>query len=277
MCCFSGPADASNTKIFARHDGIGGQFIVYQMDYASASAISMILPLPVSDHSEDAVEFLSLEGYPDLFRDLNECFIPPRLRSKGGPVAAAAGGGMLQVHNVGAFEASFVPTLDDFDRLDPRFKLPRAIWDQLPAYADYGFAVFKLRTSDFAGLERTDNARIRELRERHRPEVTPEPEWMTVHPMAFRFPTRRPDAIYFPTVHIHDGQVHEQEEFDHSLYLQGNAVGRAMVRDLGGEEGTVAHTHVDAKRTNGIVHNDHRCFRAKVEGLRRNEDIWLAA
>jgi hypothetical protein len=42
------------------------------------------------------------------------------------------------------FEASFVPCVRDFARLDDRFWLPSAVWDALPAYADWGFAVFKL-------------------------------------------------------------------------------------------------------------------------------------
>ena len=29
-----------------------------------------------------------------------------------------------------------------------------------------------------------------------------------VHPMAFEFPTRSPDEIFFPTAHIHDGACH---------------------------------------------------------------------
>jgi hypothetical protein len=99
----------------------------------------------------------------------------------------------LKVHAVGSFEASFVPGLRDFSRLDPRFRLGDDVWRQLPAYEDYGFAVFKL-------------AKGRKAR---------------IHPMAFRFPTRAPDALFFPTVHVHDGAVHRVAEFDHRLFYQG--------------------------------------------------------
>jgi hypothetical protein len=54
----------------------------------------------------------------------------------------------LAVHNVGGLEASFVPRLCDFERLDARFRISSNIWDSLPVYRDYGFAVFKLRPSD---------------------------------------------------------------------------------------------------------------------------------
>jgi hypothetical protein len=35
----------------------------------------------------------------------------------------------LEVIQVGDFEASFVPTVKDFSRLDERFRLPSAVWD----------------------------------------------------------------------------------------------------------------------------------------------------
>ena len=39
--------------------------------------------------------------------------------------------------------------------------------------------------------------------------------------MAMEFQTQRDsNEIFFPTIHIHDGEVHELEEFDHALYLQ---------------------------------------------------------
>ncbi len=50
----------------------------------------------------------------------------------------------LEVVTVGAYEASFVPTVKDFARLDERFRLPTA-WDALPAVKEHGFVVFKLR------------------------------------------------------------------------------------------------------------------------------------
>ena len=55
-----------------------------------------------------------------------------------------------------------MPTVTDFDRLDPRFRLPNTVWAQLPVQG-FGFAVFKLRET-------------RKLAD--------------VHPMAFRFPSR---------------------------------------------------------------------------------------
>ena len=96
----------------------------------------------------------------------------------------------MKVFEVGDYIASFVPTLADFARLDDRFRLPEQTWSRLPQYKDFGFAVFQLAAGSL------------------------EP-----HPMAFEFETAN-KSIYFPTLHIHDGEIHDREEFDHVLYLQ---------------------------------------------------------
>lgn len=173
------------------------QYLVYQMQFESQTPNAMILPLPVAlPATEDAVRFVSMEGYGRFFVDLARGF--PELapsRSWFGQLPPAAAmtkdAAVLQVHEVGQFVASFVPTVDDFDRLDPRFVIPRETWAKLPVYRDYGFAVFQLK------------------------ELAGEP-----HPMALEFRSRLGNQIFFPTVHIHDGEIHELEEFDHMLYLQ---------------------------------------------------------
>jgi len=37
---------------------------------------------------------------------------------------------------------------------------------------------------------------------------------------AFTFPHAKGAKLFFPTVHVHDGEVHKTAEFDHELYLQ---------------------------------------------------------
>ena len=34
-----------------------------------------------------------------------------------------------------------------------------------------------------------------------------------IHPMAFEFPTRHPDKLFFPTNHVHDGALHDKAVF----------------------------------------------------------------
>ena len=196
MCCFSGPVeDVAATRIFARMSGPGRQLLAYEMVFAAATPVAMILALPVpAACGDDAARFVSLADYPALFDDLEEAFTwpggPPRTLSH----AADELDLPLAVHTVGAFVASFVPRLADFARLDPRFRLPPGTVERVPGYADFGFVVFQL-----------DAARDR----------------TRVHPMAFEFPTRDPAHLFFPLLHVHDGTLHAEATFDHALYAQG--------------------------------------------------------
>ncbi len=196
MCCFSGVVDlVANTKIFARLSGASSQFLAYEMTYKAKQPTAMILPIPTEIPArETTVRFIALDGYREFFKDLASYFPVVGGFSIGcgsSSKEAVAPADYLQVHEVGDFVASFVPTLDDFDRLDPQFVIPRSTWEKVPQYADFGFAVFQLKSL----------------------EGKP-------HPMAFEFKSRWNDRVFFPTVHIHDGEVHKEEQFDHELYLQ---------------------------------------------------------
>jgi hypothetical protein len=128
MCCFSGKVDSvGSTKIFARSLASGRQLIVYEMMFAAKADLAMILPLPVPAGSGgDALKFISLKEYPELFRDLRAGFPEPRALSKGEPMPLSkpAAEAPLPVVAVGDCEASFVPKQADFSRLDARFRLP---------------------------------------------------------------------------------------------------------------------------------------------------------
>ena len=267
MCCFSGRVrSVADTNIFARLSGSGTQFLVYGMTYAASRPVAMLLPLPVrTPAQEDAVRFLSLKEYPGFFTDMDRGF--PEPPSRAAPAEGAGGfkGGRspLTVHAVGDFVASFVPTLDDFDRLDKRFTLPRATWEQIPAYRDYGFAVFQLR----APAGRTTKS----------------------HPMAFEFETRMTNTLFFPTVHIHDGKVHATEHFDHALYLQDRRLRPVgpVERDLAGRPRRVAQEvalagsagvaarFMDVERTKNIVDGREICFKRRLHGNLPNRDVLI--
>jgi hypothetical protein len=265
MCCFSQPVEfVSATSIFARGAN-GSQFLVYSMRYAASGDLAMVLPLPVPPNPpEDAVRFINLQRYPSFFDDMARGFprIMTLLRSAGMIKSLSEDAPKLEVHEVGDFEASFVPRIADFDRLDERFRIPGEVWDQLPAYKDFGFAVFKLKGSPggLAGLARRLFRGSRKSRQ--------------VHPMAFEFPRRNPDLLYFPTVHIHDRQVHRHAAFDHMLYCQPTA---AQEDHLEGweESDRTAGTFLDADRTEGIVLPDQSCWRRPLEGWRENMDTLI--
>lgn len=171
--------------------GPGVQALAYRMTISSTAETAMVLPLPVAAGAgEDAVRFVSLERHPRMFEELDELFPRDDVDVCRG-IAPGPFPPRLVVHKVGSFIASYVPTRADFARLDPRFRVPDELFDTVPHYTDYGFAVFQLRAG------------------KHR-----------IHPMALTFPTRDPDRLFFPTVHVHDGRFHPRAEFDHKLYYQ---------------------------------------------------------
>lgn len=271
MCCFSGQVQrVAGTRIFARLDG-ARQALVYSMTFAAANDVAMLLPVPVPPKSaEDAVKFVSLEGYPKLFEALDALY--PRSKGEGrGLTDSAPPQRKLQVHDVGAFEASFVPSLGDMDRLDERFRMPagawdvlarrrpreqaapkltQAEWDALPDYRDWGFCVFKLKASADA---------------------------KQVHPMAFTFPTRHADRVFFPTVHVHDGSYPLVEEFDHELFLQvGAGALQGAEADAWEESPGPASAAVDTAKARGLVAADDHVYRRRLRGERPNRDQVVA-
>lgn len=255
MCCFSpvsrplgflgrvfpAKVHVSATRIFARMEG-AEQALVYSMELSVAGEVAMILPVPVLPGSGDeALRFQSLEGREAFFDQLEALFVvpPPASRSLGFQLAPQAKARpMLKVHAVGAFEASYVPGPGDFDRLDPRFRLPASVWEELGSYGDYGFAVFQLRPGRKA----------------------------RVHPMAFRFLTRDPGRLFFPTVHVHDGKVHAEARFDHALFYQA-----------GGEPGDERAPLLPGPDQDGLVQEGQPVHRRRLEGRLPNRDTWIAA
>jgi hypothetical protein len=245
MCCFSRRVDkVADTNIFARAGKDDKQFLVYAMHLSAGEELAMILPIPTPKASkEDAVRFISLKDYPGFFKDMARGFPTPAAASRGGGRGGKSGPGKIPVVTVGSFEASFVPAVKDFARLDERFRLPAATWDGLPAYKDYGFAVFKLKKGE-----------------------------KTIHPMAFEFPRADRKKLFFPTVHIHDGKIHKTATFDHALYCQ-----------TAGEDTTAwtespqpAGFFLKTDKAAGLVLKDAHVYRRGIKGRKDNKDTWLA-
>jgi len=243
MCCFSRPvAQVSRTLIFARHTRPGWQGLVYSMSVVAKEPVAMVLPIPVKT-GEAALRFIDLSAYPTLFKDLELLFPQPAARSMPAPAAAPQ---TLKVEKVGSFVASFAPSRADMARLDPQFRLPESAWKAMPKqYDSYGFAVFQLEVGA-----------------------------KNIHPMAFEFASAKPARLFFPTLHVHDGKVHESAEFDHTLFCQvPNALKDAATEWR--RAGAPVKTAVDVARTQGLLAVDEPCFRARVYGHRPNVDTWV--
>lgn len=249
MCMFSGDINSVfGTKIFARTTENGKQFLVYSMRYSADLDMAMILPLPTPPSSpEDAVKFIDLSDYPSFFDDVDNIFDEFRFESMGGSPRSAQSS--LKVESVGSFEASFVPHKTDFVRLDKRFRLSDDIWDQLPEYNDYGFAVFKLK----AGKN-------------------------NIHPMAFEFPSHEATKLFFPTVHVHHGQVEPEANFDHVLYCQSPYQYSSWEMKIdfdhraNGYKPVPITKFVNVEKMQGIVDPEMPMQKFHIYGRRKNQD-----
>ncbi len=280
MCIFSGPVnEVSKTNLFARwmrHPDGARQVLVYSMDMAANSEVAMILPIPVKENKDDAVSWVNLQGYPNFFADMVKGFPEPQSRgiSFGMPLEGLKSAkSPLVVHQVGDFEASFVPSHQDWDRLDSRFQLIPTAWNKLPQYTNYGFAVFKLNQQKvkkptghvFGHREPSQRPSGHVLGSRHQFEAK------TIHPMAFVF-SNPEDYLYFPTVHIHDGaDVPSHEKFDHSLYFQGDGSKVDMARQSIGE----AKSFMDMEKAQKVLRPDSFVYRIRLEGMMENQDVWV--
>ena len=245
MCCFSRKVDlVADTNIFARASNDGRQFLVYSMRFKAGDDLSMILPIPTpKGTAEDAVKFINLEKYPDFFVDLRKGFPQPLSNSRG-PAKGSVGKKdepKLKVVEVGSFIASFVPAIKDFARLDERFRLPTEVWDKLPQYKEWGFAVFQLKKGE-----------------------------MKVHPMAFEFPRTNKRQLFFPTVHIHDGTVPDKAGFDHMLFCQ-TASENIMMWEESPQPAEMFMSKV--KETQGIIDPKAHCHRKVLKGRFDNKDV----
>jgi hypothetical protein len=130
--------------------------------------------------------------------------------------------------------------------LDERFRLPPDAWKQLPQYESYGFAVFKLKSGE-----------------------------MKVHPMAFSFPRQKTKALFFPTVHIHDGKVHAKAHFDHALFCQPTQDERPATQAWKESRGHPT-SFMQVNKTKGIVVPDQHCYKKEMRGMLANKDMFLA-
>ncbi len=251
-----GLARVRGTKLFARltanETGDIAQYLVYSTSVSADSEVALILPLPVSSHAEDALDFIPLDGYSTFFEDMDKGF-PALIGGPGQGTAGDAGpaGAGLAVQAVGDFIASFVPTVADFDRLDARFRVPAATWDKLPQYSDWGFAVFQLKENPI------DRARDKGAARR-------------IHPVAFKFPTDMDESLFFPTLHVHDGRVDEDADFDYTLYFQGDEF--QDFADQISPNNADAFMKVDAAK--GIVHPEILCGKRSIVGMNPNEDTY---
>ena len=104
---------------------------------------------------------------------------------------------------------------------------------------------------------------------------------------AFEFKT-----LFFPTVHIHDNEVHSKADFHHTLYYQCEFfenLSKTIVNEgRGGRDEfaimdlpydgmtTQASDFMDIDKTKGIIDAEKNCYGLWLEGELDNRDIWIS-
>lgn len=111
--------DVNSTQIYASLDKSGKrQLTIYSNKIVTEKDNAMILPVP----NPQSVSFVDLSDYTSIFDDFQRSFIK-RLtlsntsKSRGFPSMNCVND-TLAVHNVGSYQASIVPSLSDFNKLD---------------------------------------------------------------------------------------------------------------------------------------------------------------
>lgn len=243
MCIFTSSVEAvSSTRIFARMEG-NRQAIVYDLFLSTPTDTAMVLPIP-SKNVDAPVTFVDFSSYQNFFDELGRFFPVPLSRSL--KCAALPEKPYLEVKQVGSFEASFVPSQKDFNRLSPDFRLTENLLQSLPQYRHYGFVVFKLRRGE-----------------------------SNIHPMAFWFETVETDQLFYPTVHIHDGEFHAQEQFDHTLYAQGNLTKHTKLAKTEALSNSDTLKEISF-RSSGIVSHQLEIYKQSLVAELPNKDTWLS-
>jgi hypothetical protein len=92
--------------------------------------------------------------------------------------------------------------------------------------------------------------------------------------MAFSFPRDDARRLFFPTVHIHDGEVHAKADFDHLLYCQRNR-GESFRLWTWRESPQLANNFVDITKSQTIIDPAQHCFRMELRGSLKNADTVL--
>lgn len=253
MCMFAKPVtDVANTSIFVADRGTH-HVTVYSMEVSMIGENAMILPVPCvggTSHGGGAVAFINLEEYPEFFSDMDKLFPASQKRSRGR--GSRLLGKYIEVQEVGDYEASFVASAKEFDRLDPRFKIPENCWHSLPDYKDYGFVVFRLKPSAKGKTK--------------------------YHPMAYSYKPLNENRLFFPTVHVHDGEVPWSTKYDHKLYFELNAKFATIPDDSWDLASKLPGVTMDLMKCNGVLFGNQPIARLHLdEVVRRNQDYFVVS
>jgi hypothetical protein len=94
--------------------------------------------------------------------------------------------------------------------------------------------------------------------------------------MAFSFPRAKPTELFFPTVHVHDGKVHEHAKFDHVLYCQRGGTDQFTLLDWD-ESFRPVGFFMQLNKAKEILDGGGHCYKRVVSGTLPNKDFVVAS
>jgi hypothetical protein len=245
MCLFSLPVRAvAEIRLFARSGEGGRQFLGYDLRVDAPESCALLLPLPVPPKTlPEDVSFLDFSKYPQFFADLESGFPAPPVKPK--PPGSNDPPDVLNSRDLELtdFEAQYLPTASHLERLDAAYRPPPEVLLQLPQYADFGFAVIRIRRGR-----------------------------QQLRPVMLDFPRRDPRHLFFPTLQVLDGRYRDSVRFDHALYAQpSNRDDSAVVKWY--ESRQPADFFVRTAKVQGAVAPDSHVHVRRLVGPQKNVDI----
>lgn len=186
MCIITSTVDSvSTTRIYISADHANRrQLTIYSNVVASPEENVMVLPVP----NPDSVELLDFSHYPDFFTDLKACFIERTQRSyTNNTFLVSKSTNSLPVFRIGSYDASIVPSIADFPRL--QIPMDRTLIPFLKSKynAEFGFIICRLA-----------------------------PGKKEYHPFAYTHDQHSSYRLFIPTMHYHPGDYNA--DWDHLIY-----------------------------------------------------------
>ena len=188
MCITINKAELADTKILVVA-GVGNtQLTVYSNHASTGAGNAMILPVPTTRN----LRMVDMTDFEKIFTDIDAYFPDDSLGMFDAMTLSTNSRSRLEVHQVGSYRASIVPSLADLDRLDDEFNLSASNVREVlkDHYANFGFVVCRLSTGS-----------------------------RTYEPFAYVH--EYVDEMFVPTRHYHGGAPEAKSFWDHAIYAVG--------------------------------------------------------
>lgn len=249
--------EVNSTQIFTCFsEDQSKQFLVYSNQVNTNEENNlMILPVP----NPESVEFINLQKYTKFFDDCQKNFKYVRHRATDSLLYASRSLSAsiedrppLVIHKVGSYVASIVPSVADFDRLDPLvFDLDFNLQDILKSTytSEFGFIACKLRKGAH-----------------------------TYHPFAYIHKSHSGGLLFIPTLHYHAHQYgmnkHIDADWDHIIYSIGTDLDTTNYDDY-------VYSPTNSIRFDKFPESirwaeQYKLKRWTKKGNGKNRDLWIA-